>query len=216
MKASLLLLTVNPYGLTSSARNTENLSRQGEIQQDSSYQQEAACRTPDGRRISLPHVAYVIAGATYCACAQAGVFSTPELYLACRSVASRGRGSLFHRMVSGYPDPRATDGRGFFFLTLTPTYGRSCVAQGSDGIRLQALPRSGCSSQRGLNGCRRARKLGGKGIDEEEQDLERRAVEGIEFSRQARETVPVLQGSHSRRSGRRGCISQSQSSVGDT
>lgn len=140
MKASLLLLTVNPCGLTSSTRNTENLSRQREIQQDSSYQQGAACRTPDGRRISLPHVAYVIAGATYCACAQTGAFSTPEPYSACRSVASRGLGSLFCRMVSGYPNPRATDGRGFFLLTLTPTYGRSCVAQGSDGIRLPLCP----------------------------------------------------------------------------
>lgn len=98
--------------------------------------------------------------------------------MACRSVASRGDASLFRRMVSGYPDPGATDGRRFFLLTVTPTYGRSCVAQGSDGIRLLALPRSGCTSQRGLNGCCRARKLGEKGIDEEEQDVGRRAVEG--------------------------------------
>lgn len=39
----------------------------------------------------------------------------------------------------------------------------------SDGTRLQALSRSGIRSQRGVNGCRRARKLWEKEVEEEKE-----------------------------------------------
>ena len=72
-------------------------------------------------------------------------------------------------MVSGYPDLGITDGWEFRPVALMPTYGWCRAAQGSDGIRLQALPWSGCGSQRGLNGCRPARKLEGKGTGGEKK-----------------------------------------------
>ena len=134
-------------------RGSEGLSGEGEGQHRSSHQQGEAHCPPADRLVSLPHVAGVIVGATYCACARAAAFSPTEPCWFCSSVASRGVGVLFRRMVSGYPAAGPTDAWGFPLLVLKPAWSPFSAAQESDGVRLPAPLWSGCSSQRGLNGC---------------------------------------------------------------
>nr|CAI9690884.1 unnamed protein product [Rangifer tarandus platyrhynchus] len=55
-------------------RRSEGLSGDGEGQHRSSHQQGEAHCPPADRLVSLPHVAGVIVGATYCACARAAAF----------------------------------------------------------------------------------------------------------------------------------------------
>ena len=60
---------------------SEDSSGEGEGQHRSSHQQGEAHCTPADRLVSLPHVAGVFVGATYCACACAAAFFPPGAVL---------------------------------------------------------------------------------------------------------------------------------------
>ena len=60
---------------------SEDSSGEGGGQLRSSHQQGEAHCTPADRLVSLPHVAGVIVGATYCACARAAAFFPPGAVL---------------------------------------------------------------------------------------------------------------------------------------